>query len=50
MTDIKLIGKEAQRLEYEIKNDLFAYKQLYTKIYKFYLIGNKDLSLEYSLA
>lgn len=34
----------------ELKNDKTAYKSLYTKIYRFYLIGNKDHSLDYSIA
>ena len=34
----------------ELKSDKGAYKNLYTKIYKFYLIGNKEHSLDFSLA
>ena len=34
----------------ELKSDKGAYKILYTKIYKFYLIGNKEHSLDFSLA
>lgn len=50
MTDPSDLPKYASKLEYDLKNDPYAFKQLYTKIYKFYLIGNKDLSLEYALA
>lgn len=33
-----------------MKSDKAAYKQLYTKIYKFYLIGNKEHSLDFAIA
>jgi hypothetical protein len=38
------------QLEYEINNDKFAYRQLYTRIYKFYLVGSKNSSLEFTIA
>ena len=33
-----------------MKSDKAAYKEMYTKIYKFYLIGNKEHSLDFSIA
>ena len=39
-----------QRLEKELKNDKNLYYEMYVKLYKFYLIGNKDISLDYEIA
>ena len=50
MGDPKELTKFTVQLENEIKNDKFAYGQLYRKIYKFYLLGNKSLSIEYGVA
>ena len=50
MSDPNQLINYRSRLTNEIINDKFAYGQLYKKIYKFYLVGNKNMSLEFSIA
>jgi hypothetical protein len=50
VSDPKDLHKHSTKLEVELKGDKFAFKQMYTKMYKFYLVGNKEGSLDYAIA
>lgn len=47
LNDPKELKKNIPRLEKDLFNDKNKYQQMYLKLYKFYLIGNKEVSLDY---